>query len=66
MSGKICGHCTNWRCDEHLHLTGHCIIDRRKRSHGAMCDTCTKYQSMWEYTRPATEEEKAVWDETDD
>lgn len=53
----ICGNCTNWRCDEPLHLTGHCIIDRMKRFHGTMCDTCTKYQSMWEYRRPLTKEE---------
>jgi hypothetical protein len=65
MSGKICGHCTNWRCDEPLHLTGpgHCITNRMERFYGTMCDTCTKYQSMWEYTRSATEEEKAVQNE---
>lgn len=54
MSGKICGHCTNWICDDQLHLKGHCIINRMDRFHGTMCDVCTKYQSMWEYTRPAT------------
>jgi hypothetical protein len=58
MSGKMCGHCANWRCDDLLHLTGHCIIDRIERFHGAMCDTCTKYQSKWEYRRPLTEEEQ--------
>ena len=64
MGGRRCGHCTNWRCDEPLHLTGYCIIDQRKRPHGAMCDTCTKYQSMWEFRRPATtEEQKAVQNE---
>lgn len=58
MRSKICGNCTNWRLDEPLLLTGHCAVNRMKRFHGAVCDTCTKYQSMWEYTRPATEEEK--------
>jgi len=62
MSKRICGHCTNWKCDEPLHLTGHCIIDRIKRFYGSMSDTCTKYQSMWEYTRPLTkEEQEARW-----
>lgn len=58
MSGKICGHCTNWRCDEPLHLIGHCTINRLTCGYGRMCDTCTKYQSMWEYTRPLTKEEQ--------
>lgn len=58
MSGKICGNCTNWRCDEPLHLKGHCIINRLDGFHGTWCDTCTKYQSMWEYTRPLTKEER--------
>lgn len=44
MSDKICGYCTNWRCDDQLHLIGHCIINRMTRAHGTMCDTCTKYQ----------------------
>ena len=52
MSGKICGNCTNWRCGEPLHLTGHCTINRMKRPHGTKSDTCTKYQCKWEYTRP--------------
>ena len=38
--------------------TGHCIINRMKRFHGTMCDTCTKFQSVWEYRRHATEEEQ--------
>ena len=58
MSGKICGYCTNWRCDEPLRLIGHCTINRGVIPHGRICDTCTKYQSTWEYTRPATESEK--------
>ena len=58
MSGRICGHCTHWRCDNFMHLIGYCTITRTKRFHGSMCDTCTKYQSMWGYTRPMTEEEK--------
>lgn len=43
MSDKICGSCANWRCDEPLHLKGHCIIDRGERPHGAICNTCIKY-----------------------
>lgn len=43
---KICGYCTNWRCDEPLHLKGHCIINRMDRFHGTVCDTCTKYKSI--------------------
>lgn len=58
MSGKICGYCTNWKCDEPLYLKGHCVIDRIDRFHGTMCDTCTKFQSIWEYTRPLTKEEQ--------
>ena len=46
MTNKICGHCTNWRCDDLLHLIGHCTINRMKIFYGTMCDTCTKYQSM--------------------
>ena len=56
MGGKICGHCTNWRCDEPLHLKGHCIINRLDRFHRTMCGTCTKYQNKWEYIRPLTKE----------
>jgi hypothetical protein len=41
---KICGECDNWRCDEPLHLTGHCIIVREIIPHGRMCDTCTKFK----------------------
>ena len=58
MSGRICGQCTNWRCDNFLHMIGHCTIDRMKRPHGTKCDTCTKYQSIWEYIRPATDAER--------
>ena len=47
MSGKICGSCANWRCDDPLHLKGHCILDRRERPHGAMCDTCIKFESAF-------------------
>lgn len=48
----ICGNCVNWRCDDCLHLQGYCTVDRNKRFHGEMCDTCTKYDSKWEYRRP--------------
>ena len=58
MSGRICGYCTNWRSGDPMHLIGHCTIDRMKRPHGTKCGTCTKYQSMWEYTRPLTQEEQ--------
>ena len=60
MSNRICGYCTSWKCDNLLHLSGHCIIDQMKRFHGSMCDTCTNYQSKWEYTRPLTKEEQEV------
>ncbi len=52
MSGRICGHCTNWRCDNPLNMMGHCTINRLECGYGRMCDTCTKYQCKWEYTRP--------------
>jgi hypothetical protein len=57
MSGKICGNCVNWRIDSPLHLMGHCIINRMDIPHGRICDTCTKFESKWEYTRPLTKEE---------
>lgn len=57
MSGKICGDCVNWRCDYPINLMGHCPIVRKKVPHGRRCDTCTKYESIWEYTRPLTKEE---------
>ena len=52
MSCKICGYCINWRCDEPLHLTGHCIVDRRNTYHETRCDTCTEYQSIRENNKP--------------
>ena len=55
MSEKICGYCTNWRCDEPLHLKGHCIINRMDRFHGTMCDTCTKFQNKNELKRVKNE-----------
>ena len=38
-----CGNCKNWRCDDVLHLKGHCVINRMDRFHGEVCKTCTKY-----------------------
>lgn len=55
METKICGKCINWRCDEPLHLIGHCIIYRGIVPHGRMCYTCTKYQKggvQYEGTEP--------------
>ena len=57
-SDKICGHCTNWGCDNPLNMTGHCTIDEHKCGYGYRCNTYTKFQCKWAYTRPATEEEK--------
>ena len=47
MTEQICGHCTNWRCDDPLHLKGHCIINRMDRFHETMYDNCTKFQIRW-------------------
>ena len=40
---EICGDCVNWRCDDALHLVGHCTVNRMQRFHGERCVTCTKY-----------------------
>ena len=55
---KICGYCVNWKCDNQLHLKGHCTVNRMDRFHGEKADTCTRYESMWYYKRPLTESEK--------
>lgn len=52
-----CGDCIHWRCDDLLLLKGHCVINRLDKFHGAECATCVKYESKWEYIRPATERE---------
>lgn len=58
MSCKVCGTCINWRCDDPLHLSGHCINDMRNTYyHETRCDTCTMYQSMREIIIKDEEEE---------
>ena len=45
---QICGWCTNWRCDDPIHLTGHCIINRLNVFHGTRCKTCKKFKDVRE------------------
>lgn len=40
---EICGWCANWRCDDPLHLTGHCVINRMDVFHETRCKTCKDY-----------------------
>ena len=37
----ICGDCVYWKCDDVLHLVGHCTVDSARRFHAERCDTCT-------------------------
>lgn len=43
----ICGYCVNWRCDDPLHLTGHCALYRTEQFHGDLADACTKYKTIF-------------------
>lgn len=41
---KICSNCANWRCDDLLHLVGHCTVNRLDKFYGEEADSCTKYK----------------------
>lgn len=47
MNDKICGHCLNWRCDDYLHLKGHCVICRLDIFHGTFTGDCKNYQDKY-------------------
>ena len=47
MKGDICGHCENWRCDDPLHLIGHCMLNRMDIPHGTMAYTCMEYKPRY-------------------
>ena len=42
--GNICGNCANWRCDDLLHMTGHCSLFRLDKFHGADANNCLNYE----------------------
>lgn len=59
--GNICGNCANWRCDDNLHLTGHCILSRLDKFHGA--DACSKYEYKFKVCTDYYKEEPEMTDE---
>lgn len=42
MNKKMCGYCEHWRCDDPLHLIGHCTINRIEGPEERMYDICKK------------------------